>query len=191
MPHQADEDRGDRPPGRAYSDGGAEESIMTKAPTIITAGYLLVVLAIVVACGAPTTPTPNNPISFQTFLIGQNSGLRGNEAAAFKIETQAQWVELWSTHQSNVFPTTAPPTFPFEGQMLIAVFDREQPTGGFAIEIQALRSENTAVIIEAVRSIPGPNCGVTLSLTRPFHIVSTDALTGDLQLAVTDNVTSC
>ena len=168
---------------------------MTKAATIITAGYRLLVLAIVVGCGsssAPTaTPTPNNAISFQTFLIGQNSGLRGNEPAAFKIETQAQWAELWSTHQSNVFPTTAPPAFSFEGQTLIAVFDREQPTGGFAIEIQALRSDDTAGIIEAVRSIPGANCLVTQALTQPFHIVSTDAFTGDLQLALTDSVTSC
>jgi len=184
---------------------------MTKAPTIIAAGSLLLVLAIAIACGddeasvdtptpspsatpapSPTaTPTPNNAIAFQTFLIGQNSGLTGNEPAVFKIETQAQWAELWSTHQSIVFPTTAPPAFSFEGQTLIAVFDREQPTGGFAIEVQAILRDDTQVIIEAVRSIPGASCAVTQALTQPFHIVSTDAFTGDPQLALSESVRDC
>ena len=106
---------------------------MTIALRNITAGSLLI-LAIAIACGdyeasvATPTPSPNasNTIAFQTCLSGHNSGLVGNEPAVFKIETQTQWAELWTIHQSAVSPTTAPPAFSFEDQILVAVFDRHR-----------------------------------------------------------------
>jgi len=184
---------------------------MTKALTIITAGSLLLILAIAIACSddevsvatptsspnaTPTpsttdTPAPSATIGFQTFLSGQNSGLVGNQPAVFKIETQTQWAELWSTHQSVVFPTTAPPAFSFDDQVLIAVFDREQSTGGFAIEVQAIARSEGGILVKVVRTVPGLGCAVTQALTQPFHIVSIDAVSGEAQLVFTDSVTDC
>ena len=90
-----------------------------------------------------------------------------------------------------VFPTTEPPAFSFEDQILIAVFDREQSTGGFAIEVQAITRSESGIVVELVRTVPGPGCAVTQALTQPFDIVSIEAVTGEAQLVFTDNVTDC
>lgn len=182
---------------------------MRTAAIIVIAGPLLLIFAI--ACGSDETPvatpapspsaTPiplatNTPassatIAFETFLNGQNSGQVASDPVAFKIETQSQWTELWSTHQSVVFPTTAPPAFSFDGQILIAVFDREQSTGGFAIEVQTIARSESGIVVEVVRTVPGLGCAVTQALTQPFDIVSIAATAGDAQLVLTETVFDC
>ena len=172
---------------------------MTKALRNITTGSLLLILAIAIACGddeasvATPTPSPNasNTIGFQPFLSGHNSGRVGNEPAVFKIETQTQWAELWSTHQSAVSPTTAPPAFSFEDQILVAVFDRQQFTGGVDIEVQIITRSESNIVVEVVRTVPGPGCLVPQALTEPFDIVSIDDVAGEAQLVFTDSVTDC
>ncbi len=176
-----------------------EDPTLTKARRTITAGSLLLILAIAIACGddeasvAIPTPLPNasNKISFQTFLSGHNSGLVGNEPAVFKIETQAQWAELWSTHRSAVSPKTAPPAFSFEDQILVAVFDRQHSAGGVDIKVQVITRSESSIVVEVVRTVPGPGCVVLQAFTVPFDIVSIDDSAGEVQLVFTDSVTDC
>jgi hypothetical protein len=179
--------------------------------TILATGLIALVLAVGIACGdeeapaptetpAPTgtpatspTPaaTPDTQISFDTLLIGQNSGLTDQEPTVLKIESQSEWEALWNNHQSIVFPTSAPPIVDFDNKILIAVFDKEEPTGGYAIEVRAIELDDGGIVVDVVRTVPGLGCVVTEALTRPFHIVVIDAVAGEPRLALTDSVTDC
>ncbi|MFQ5472229.1 MAG: protease complex subunit PrcB family protein [Dehalococcoidia bacterium] len=179
-----------------------------KILTTIAATALLLAIA-AVACGgdeeetpsptpspSPTaspaeTPVPAARIDFETFLTGANSGVTAAEPSVFKIETQDAWAELWSTHVSVVVPTPTPPAISLEDKMLIAVFDREQPTGGFAIEVQSVTADEGGIVVDVLRTVPGSGCAVTQALTRPYHMVLADAADGDVQLLVTQQVSDC
>ena len=173
-----------------------------KVLTTIAAATLLLAVA-AVACGgdeeeapsptpSPTaTPGSSAQIDFDTFLIGANSGVTIEEPTVFKIETQDAWAELWSTHVSVVVPTRTPPAVAFQDQMLIAVFDRQQSSGGFAIEVQSIVVDESGILVEVLRTVPGAGCAVTQALTQPFHMVLADATDGDVLLTVMDRVSDC
>jgi hypothetical protein len=178
---------------------------------ILSTGFLTLILAIATACGddealaptdtpAPTetpatsatpTPTPDPQISFETLIIGHNSGLTGEVPTVLKIDNQSAWTDLWDIHQGIVSPTNAPPSVDFDSQIIIAVFDKEQASGGFSIEIQTIEIDASGLVVEVVRTAPGPGCIVTQALTQPFHIVVADAVAGEPRLALTDDVTDC
>lgn len=173
-----------------------------KILTMFAAGALLLAV-FAVACrddeeevptptSSPTaTPGSSAQIDFDTFLVGQNSGVMTQEPTVFKVETEDAWAELWSTHASVVVPTRAPPGVSFDDKMLIAVFDREQATGGFAIEVQSIVADESGIVVEVLRTVPGSGCAVTQALTQPFHMVLADAADGDVQLVVTDRALDC
>ncbi|MCH8813700.1 MAG: protease complex subunit PrcB family protein [Chloroflexi bacterium] len=173
-----------------------------KIPTTFAAVALLLTV-FSAACGddeqevltptlSPTeTPPASAQIDFDTFLVGGNSGVMIEEPSIFKIETQEAWAELWSTHVSVVVPTPTSPDVAFDDKMLIAVFDREQSTGGFAIQVQSIVVDESGIVVEVLRTVPGRGCAVTQALTQPFHMVLADAADGDVQLALTDQALDC
>lgn len=177
---------------------------------------LVFVVALVAACGeaeeeetlTPTpggedtpgpTPAPTVPVEFETFLQGQNSGIASETPSVEKITSEEDWAELWSRHQSIMLPTTEPPEVDFESQMIVAVFDREQPTGGYAITIDEIVSGEVAgddgspeiVNVNARRTAPGAGCVVTQALTQPFHMVVTEQMDGHPGLTVAEEVVDC
>ena len=141
--------------------------------------------------GSPS-PTAEIPLrSFATIDMGDQSGVAGGEMQIFKIETQAEWDDFWSRHQGNVSPAPPAPSVDFSKEMVIAVVDQQQPSGGFQLDITEIVQGWGSLSVLVDKAVPGPDCIVTMALTKPFHIVKTARTTVSLDLVVTQEPYSC
>ncbi len=140
---------------------------------------------------APAAPTDGSSLTFESIEVGQRSGVSGSGPQLFKIETQAQWEEFWSQHQASVIPAPDLPQVDFSRQMVIAVVDQDEPSGGFSFEITGIEDEGGRLAVRVRKDVPGPDCVVTAVITQPFHIVRT--VQSDLQpeLAISEETYSC
>jgi hypothetical protein len=58
------------------------------------------------------------------------------------------------------------------GRVLVAVFQGQQNTGGYSVQITAVERNGDQLIVRATFGVPGPGAMVTQVLTSPAHIVS-------------------
>jgi hypothetical protein len=58
------------------------------------------------------------------------------------------------------------------GRILVAVFQGEQSTGGYAVHITAIERSGDQLLVRATFTAPGPGAFVTQVLTSPAHVVS-------------------
>lgn len=68
----------------------------------------------------------------------------------------------------NLVPNATAPS----GRVLVAVFQGQQNTGGYSIQITAIERDGDQLIVRATFVAPGPGAMVTQALTSPAHIVS-------------------
>ncbi len=139
----------------------------------------------------PAAPTDGSSLTFETIEAGQRSGVAGSGPKVFKIEAQAQWEEFWSQHQASLIPAPDLPHVDFSRQMVIAVVDQDEPSGGFSFEITGIEDEGGRLAVRVRKDVPGPDCVVTAVITQPFHIVRT--VQSDLQpeLVISEETYSC
>ena len=115
-------------------------------------------------------------ISFDSYEQGDESGFILDEYALdeptmFVIRTQEDLDAFWSIHSAIFFPQPDVPQIDFTQDMLIAVVDTVQPTGGYALNIVDIVSSEGTVSVEVEKVSPGPDCLVTDALTIPYHII--------------------
>jgi hypothetical protein len=58
------------------------------------------------------------------------------------------------------------------GRVLVAVFQGQQNTGGFSVQITAIERNGDQLVVHATFVVPGPGAMVTQVLTSPAHVVS-------------------
>lgn len=58
------------------------------------------------------------------------------------------------------------------GRVLVAVFQGQQNTGGYSVQITAIERKGDQLIVRATFGVPGPGAMVTQVLTSPAHVVS-------------------
>ncbi len=139
----------------------------------------------------PAAPADGSSLTFETIEVGQRSGGAGSAPQLFKLDTQAQWEPFWSQHQASVIPAPDLPQVDFSREMVIAVVDRDEPSGGFSFEITRIEDGGGRLAVRVRKDVPGPDCVVTAAITQPFHIVRT--VQSDLQpeLAISEETYSC
>ena len=143
------------------------------------------------ADGQPKPSVVARKIEFETVEIGQQSGIGGPGPSVVKIETQAAWDEFWSRHKSLVMPAPPPPTVDFSQEMVIAVLDRQEVSGGYRLEISGIEEIEGGMRVRASKGIPGERCIVTLAMSQPFHIVRTAKSDLEPELEVSEETYSC
>ena len=76
-----------------------------------------------------------------------------------------------------------------DGVVLVAVFQGQQRTGGFAIRITTIERDGDRLVVRAIFAKPLENAIVTQALSSPVHIVSisTSALAGLRQAVLVDD----
>jgi hypothetical protein len=76
-----------------------------------------------------------------------------------------------------------------DGVGLVAVFQGQQPTGGFAIRVTRIERDGDRLVVRAIFARPLPNAIVTQAFTSPVHIVSiaTSAISGMRQAVLLDD----
>ncbi len=141
--------------------------------------------------GIPTSPVNGSPTAFETIDIGDQSGVAGERPQVFKFDTQAGWEEFWSRHQANVSPQPALPAVDFSRDMVIAVVDRTEPSGGFRLEITDIEDAAGRLVVRVSKTIPGPDCIVTAVITQPFHLVRMAKSDLEPDLLISEETVSC
>ena len=58
------------------------------------------------------------------------------------------------------------------GRVLVAVFQGQQNTGGYSVQITAIERNGDQLVVRATFGVPGPGAMVTQVLTSPAHVVS-------------------
>ena len=58
------------------------------------------------------------------------------------------------------------------GRVLVAVFQGQQNTGGYSVQITAIERNGDQLVVRATFGVPAPGAMVTQVLTSPAHIVS-------------------
>jgi hypothetical protein len=76
-----------------------------------------------------------------------------------------------------------------DGVVVVAVFQGQQRTGGFAIRVTRIERDGERLVVRAIFAKPLDNAFVTQALTSPVHIVSiaNSALSGARQAALLDD----
>ncbi len=138
-----------------------------------------------------TTPIVPVPIGFETIDMGDQSGVALEQPQVFKIETQAGWDDFWSRHQGNLIPPPDLPQVDFSSEMVIAVVDRAEPSGGFRFEITGIEDVEGRLVVRVSKAIPGPDCIVTAVITQPFHIVRMAKSELEPEVEITSETYSC
>jgi hypothetical protein len=59
-----------------------------------------------------------------------------------------------------------------DGRVLVAVFQGQQRTGGYAIRVNGVERRGDQLVVRATFTRPGPGAIVTQVLTSPAHVVS-------------------
>ena len=58
------------------------------------------------------------------------------------------------------------------GRVLVAVFQGQQNSGGYSVQITAIERNGDQLVVRATFVVPGPGSMVTQVLTSPAHVVS-------------------
>ena len=69
---------------------------------------------------------------------------------------------------ANLVPNATAPA----GRVLVAVFQGQQNTGGYSVQITAIELNGDQLVVRATFGVPAPGAMVTQALTSPAHIVS-------------------
>ncbi|MCO5166913.1 MAG: protease complex subunit PrcB family protein [Planctomycetes bacterium] len=117
--------------------------------------------------------------TFRTLERGTYSGVAqpgvtvARDAAALRA--------LWAAH-AGTGPGVAMPVVDFSRQVVVAVFQGRQSSGGYGIEVRALERVGDELHLSVTRRTPAPGQVVTLAFTSPYHIVVVDhqGATGDV-----------
>lgn len=114
--------------------------------------------------GGSTEPAIDlaQPVTIIERVEGDSAALK--TIGTMHIETQAQYDALGD---ANIFPGGVD----FDACDLVIVALGEQPTGGYAVKIDAVQLDAGELAVTGKASVPGPDAVVTQALTYPYSAV--------------------
>ena len=93
---------------------------------------------------------------------------------------QATYEELWSQLHADESAAEGegsnPPELSFDSHVVVAVVLGERPTGGYAVDVDAVQASEDGgeMRVEFTETVPGAGCAVTQALTSPYVLVAVD-----------------
>lgn len=125
---------------------------------------LLLALAPLAGCLAPTDGAPSGEIPFETVDRGANSEIEEREEIV--VRTSEAWAELWQRHA----PDDQRPEIDFDERMVLAIFKGESPNGCHGALVENVTGEEGSITAHgAYVEVTGAHC--TQQITHPYHIV--------------------
>ena len=107
------------------------------------------------------------------------------------IRTERAWRDIWDPATAGRGSVPPRPQIDFAREMVIVAAMGVRSTGGYAIQITAVRETRNALVVSAVRNWLGPRCGATAALTEPADVVRVRATAKPLRWAFRDVRTPC
>jgi hypothetical protein len=151
-----------RLPARSGPANGRATLQSLKLIRVLTALFCFALLLTPTIAGADT-------ICFLRVFKLNDSG--HSEAQNYVINTETDWQTLWDKIFSNQSEKPPLPEIDFSRRTIVAVFQGEQPTGGYEISIEEIVGTENSVEVAVKAFSPGPRCTVTGTVTRPLDIV--------------------
>lgn len=123
-------------------------------------GGALLAVFVMAGCAAPP-----RPVAFADIAAAETSRHAGGPALIV-ASTDGARATIASLRPGVALP---------DGVVLIAVFQGQQPTGGFAVRVTRIERTGERLIVHATFTKPLDNAFVTQALTSPLHVVSISA----------------
>ncbi len=128
-------------------------------------------------------PGSGPEIEFETLLEGSSAVL---EPGIMIIGDQEALTLLYEQlGESNL------PQVDFAKNIVVGVFEGEQPRGGFDLEVEEVLALPEGLAIFLRETIPGSACLTTQAISAPFEIVSIPKISQDIFFAVTPVIAEC
>ena len=78
---------------------------------------------------------------------------------------------LWAAHTQGASPAPARPAVDLSSSTVVAIFEGNQPTGGYSLAVSSLDKTASGWELKLSLDQPGPNCVVSQELTQPWIMV--------------------
>ena len=128
-------------------------------------------------------------ITGDTLFASEHSGVL--DARTTTLEDDGAWEEAWNELVSNIAPAPERPAVDFTEQRAVLIAMGQQSTGGYAIEVSALVSDEGSLTVHFVERAPGPTCITTQALTAPALVLAVPRGAGPIDFERTRVVTDC
>lgn len=153
---------------------------------------VVVLLGLLAACGngdgdgVELGDDEERPMAVQAETVAKGSqGPR--DPGEIVARTADEFRRAWAEHDG-----ADPPSLDgvdFGSEMVIAVFQGEQPSAGYGVEIASV---TTGGRVRYVASKPDPATCVTAAvITSPFHVVAVPAVDGDVEFEREERTVTC
>ncbi len=133
-------------------------------------------------------------LTFEAIEKGVYSGYdesRYEGKTKYVINNNEDWQFLWNEVYSIQQPTPLLPTVDFSKDIVIAVFQGVQGSGGYSIEIIKIIEAENSIKVFIRETSPGPSCEVTAALTQPYHIIKTSKIDKEVIFKTEEKITMC
>ncbi len=118
------------------------------------------------------SPSPSTgELAFQTIELGQTSGIQEESPQLFLIQMQQEWRDFWGRHSAGTEPAPPIPQVDFGSDMVIAVVDRNEPSGGYRFQVDSIEVVGGRLEVKVNKESPGDGCITTQAFTQPYHFV--------------------
>jgi hypothetical protein len=160
----------------------APPGTLTRKPAAAAPGAPAPAAPVAPAPGAPVAPVapvvpvaPAVPVQMTTINSDLMSGIDRPEQLVAR--TPAEWQALWQRHA----PGRPAPSVDLAKSMVVAVFLGSRPSGGFGVEITAIRTDGKVLVVEWAERRPGPGQVAAQVMTAPSHMVSVPRHAGEVR----------
>lgn len=105
-------------------------------------------------------------------IMAQGSQASGFEAPAFRIvESERELLELWNRAYASRLDLPPLPDVSFQRETILAVFQGQQPTGGYGIEVSDVVIDGQELFVDLSFLEPAPDAMTTQALTSPWVLI--------------------
>jgi len=105
------------------------------------------------------------PVAFTNVHRGPDSQIES--ARNVTVRSSAEWAALWKEHAAG----TPAPKVDFNRDMVVGVFLGTRPTGGYAVTITTVETQDADLVVTYQEAQPKPGEMLTQALTSPVHLV--------------------
>jgi len=149
---------------------------------LIYINALLLVLSISACSTSPTVTTEDEDIgdnlNVRFNIISQGSHSNISLPNQLVIKNKKDWQRLLLIH--NDPKTSRTPSINFQDKIVIAIFAGQQPSGGYTVGVSNIKRINENLFLTLSFTEPKRNDPVSLALTQPFIILSTNKVEGKI-----------
>ncbi|HEV2706847.1 MAG TPA: DUF885 family protein [Pyrinomonadaceae bacterium] len=109
----------------------------------------------------------SRPVDFSVLATGTTSGYEGARAVEL-VTNENEWRRVWTLIGAG----RPAPDVPFSTRAVVVVFQGQQPTGGYSVEVTGIRRDGTVLAVSINERRPASEDITTQVITSPFVAVS-------------------